>query len=274
MESKTEVCMQTLSKFKLKDDEYIKDGIIYCSKCNTKRMCQIIENNEVVMQVRIMCDCQRKKAKEEREMLLREEQYFKFQRLLEASLLGRRYTNVTFDNTDLNVDASFVNAYERCRRYCENVTECLDKGYGIYLLGNCGCGKTHLMACMVNELSKKLVASLITNFFEIKQNVDNKEFIKLLINIPFLFIDDIGSERVFINNQDTFMQEVIYNILNKRYNSKKPTVFSSNLTPQELVEQRGFWQKTVDRIVEMSSAILKIKSKSFRTSGRDKKLPF
>ena len=36
--------MATFSKqIELKEDEYLKDDIIYCKKCNTPRMC-VIEN--------------------------------------------------------------------------------------------------------------------------------------------------------------------------------------------------------------------------------------
>lgn len=197
------------------------------------------------------------------------------------SLLGKRYLDVSFGASDVGSE-SFNNALERCQKYCENCGTCSAEGYGIYLFGDCGVGKTHLMACMVNDLLDREKSVTITNFLEISKELrkrfDTKEsesdFINRLTSVEFLFIDDIGTERVQVNGEDTFIQERIYDIINTRYLKKKPTVFSSNLSFADLVEQKGLWTKTVDRIVEMSSAVLKIEGKSHRLTSRAKGLPF
>jgi DNA replication protein DnaC len=60
----------------------------------------------------------------------------------------------------------------------------------------------------------------------------------------------------------------VFDIINKRYNNKKPTIFSSNHSPNELITQRGMMQKTVDRIAEMSKAIIKLSGESYRMKNR------
>lgn len=264
----------------LRDDEYMQDEMIYCKKCNTPRL---FVSDDGQFKARCICKCQaeeRDNKQQQQELIDRQ---VKFKKLQEASLLGERYHNVTFENTDLNRNESFITAYNRCKKFCENRNIVLEKGYGMYLWGESGSGKTHLMACMVNELTKNFAPCLFTNFFEIAKAIKRtfgkslyteNEFINMLSEIPFLFIDDFGTERVQKGGEDLWLQEKIYDVINKRYNAQKPTVFSSNLSIQALIEEQGIMPKTVDRVVEMSSAIIEVKGDSYRFIKREKEIPF
>lgn len=264
----------------LKEGEYIKDGMIYCEMCGEAKL--IEAPWDAMKFVRVICSCEKKKRDEELERLRQKELAMRYETLQKQSLLGERYKDVEFENTVTGENKSFDVAFGRCKKYCDNFRACYDGGLGIYLYGNCGVGKTHLMACMVNSLIEKSEPAVITNFFEVSKEIrrtfsgggSESDFISKLTSIPFLFIDDIGTERLQVNGEDTFIQERIYDIINTRYLKKKPTIFSSNLSFAELVEQKGMWQKTVDRIVEMSSAVLKIEGESHRVNIREKILPF
>ena len=123
---------------------------------------------------------------------------------------------------------------------------------------------------------------LLGYFFEISKIIreaynkrnSEEELINKITSVDFLFIDDIGTEVLKKNDEDTWLQGVVFDVINKRYNNKKPTIFTSNHSIQELISQRGFMPKTVDRIIEMSSLILKIEGKSFRIENRKNELPF
>ena len=52
----------------------------------------------------------------------------------------------------------------------------------------------------------------------------------------------------------------------------KPTIFTSNYSLQELVQDRGLLDKTVDRILEMSTAILKVEGRSNRAKREENNL--
>lgn len=251
----------------LKDDEYIKDGQVFCKKCNTPR--SITFENKTYYN--LLCNCREKHYENEEALKEQKEIENTIFNLKTSSLLGKRYYDVTFANTIIT-NESFKIAYERCKKYCDNYKLVLEKGFGIYLWGSPGVGKTHLTACMVNELSKNLQLTLLTNFFEIsreirrcfKENISESAYIDKLANIDFLFIDDLGTELVKKNGEDNFLQEKIFEILNLRYNNLKPTIFSSNNSLKELVTEKGFMIKTVDRIREMSTAIIKIEGTSYR----------
>lgn len=271
----TEVHTETL--FDLREHECVKDDMIYCEKCGEPKLMEAPWDTN--KRIRVSCSCEKEAFDRELKELSRKTEN---EMLISQSLLGERYKDVRFENTETGANKSFDVAFERCRKYCENYRVCYDEGLGIYLYGDCGVGKTHLMACMVNALIEKSEPAVITNFFEISKEIrrgfDSKgsesDFISKLTSIPFLFIDDIGTERLQVNGEDTFIQERIYDIINTRYLKKKPTVFSSNLSFADLVEQKGMWKKTVDRIVEMSSAVLKVEGESHRIMNRKKELPF
>lgn len=269
-----------------KEDEYIKDNLIYCSKCNTQRSMFIrhpSNKNEKVM-VRCLCDCltieRDEKAKQEKELARLQE----VERFKESSLIGDRYKDINFNDTEVGHNISFDNAFNRCKKYCEASKLVLSMGMGIYLYGGTGTGKTHLTACMANELLNKNYQVLFTNFFEIskiikntfgKVGVSESDTINRLAEIDFLFLDDLGTERVRNGEADLWLQEIIFDIINKRYNNRKPTIFTSNHSLTELISDRGIMKKTVDRIAEMSTAVIKVEGNSYRMKNRTKgEIPF
>lgn len=265
-------------------ETYIKDGLKHCAVCNTPVQTKITHpftNKEVI--VHCICQCENERLKQEEQDARNREKQRRIEQLQKSSLLGDRYKSVNFDNTELGSNKMFDDAYKRCKNYCNVSSKVLESGYGIYIYGDKGCGKTHLTACMVNELIKQGRPVMFTNFFEISQiirNTFNKtneseiDMIEKISNIDFLFIDDLGTEKVSNNGEDNWLQGKIFEILNKRYNNKKPTIFTSNYSLQELISNRGIMDKTVDRILEMSSLILKIEGKSYRMKSRDKEIPF
>ena len=138
---------------------------------------------------------------------------------------------------------------------------------------------------MANELLKKYMPVLLTNLFEISKSIKStfsksstfteKAVFERLKGVDFLFFDDIGTEIFTKNSDDTWMQTVLFDIINERYNQGKPTVFSSNYSLNELVNLRGISEKTVDRISGMTSgAVMKIEGKSRRNANETRNLPF
>lgn len=184
---------------------------------------------------------------------------------------------VSFENTDLDRDKSFGLAYNRAIKYVNNWEECFKNGYGIYFVGECGCGKTHLAKCMYRALLEKGQYCIFTSFREILQEIRcsrgelYSEKLSKVVNVPFLFIDDFGTEKVVYNGEDSYNQEKIFQIIDKRTSLKKPIIFTSNLTFQDLIEKNGLWERTVDRIVGNTTKI-EINGSSYRL--KQKELPF
>lgn len=203
--------------------------------------------------------------------------------LRKNSLLGEKYKDCSFESTEI-VSDNFENVFNRCEMYCRVADEVLARGLGIYIYGkSCGSGKTHLTACICNELLNQYHECMFTSITDMSKKImatfsgkgDTEAVIKLYADVDFLFLDDVGVEAVKKNDGDNWLQQQIYEIINLRYSNLKPTIFTSNYSIAELIEKRGMWERTVDRITEMSSVIMNLEGESYRLrKRRNNSVPF
>lgn len=258
------------------DDTYVgEDGLLYCTKCHTRRCTKEIVST-FGKRMPVVCDCMKEAERKEKEREGQATKQAQLDRLRGASLLGDRYKDATFDKTDLSRPEDFQKAFQRCKKYCQIPDQALEHGYGLYIYGDSGTGKTHLTACMCNELMSQLKQCLFTNFFEISKliqstwngNEDSAVVIRRICEVDFLFLDDLGTEILTKGGEDNWLQGQVFDIINKRYNNKKPTIFSSNYSMNQLITERGMMKKTVDRIGEMSTAMIRLSGDSYRRKAK------
>ncbi|BED92050.1 MAG: putative DnaC [Candidatus Improbicoccus pseudotrichonymphae] len=254
-------------KHEYEQNEYKRDKIIFnCKTCGEPTLKEIF-NEELrrYYEVHAFCRCERE-AEFKR----------KFNNLMNNSLLGERYKNVNFENSKKNINTTFDSALERLKKYCENHHKMLENGIGIYIYGNVGTGKTHLTACVANELMKELIPVFFTNLSQISKSIKStfnknsskteKDLMEKLVAVKFLFFDDLGTEIFTKNQEDNWLQGILFDIVNLRYNLKLPTIFSSNYSLNNLINDRKISERTVDRIVEMTASnVIKITGESFRS---------
>lgn len=266
--------------------EYVgEDGYIYCRKCHTPRIA-IIPYGDDRLVVNCACECvlEKRKIREQQEAEQRQREIMAKRRV--KSLLVGQYERAKFDLTDLtDADKSFIEAYQRLQKYAEIHSVARSNGYGVYLWGKCGVGKTHLSACLANRLLEKGCNVLFTNMvkvaFEIREtfgqrygNNNINKIINELTDVDFLFLEDFGTEEYAVNGQDNWLQNIIYSILDSRLTERKPTIFTSNCSIEELNTQRGLSIKNTNRVVGLSTAIINIQGMNYRFKSRKEDLPF
>lgn len=121
---------------------------------------------------------------------------------------------------------------------------------GLYLHGNFGCGKTYLVASVLNELSKKNIKSAIIYWPEFLRDLkasfddDFKEKFDYIKRVPILSIDDIGAE----NSTSWARDEILGPILQYRMESHLTTLFTSNLSLEELESHLSVTKGKVDSL--------------------------
>ena len=262
----------------IREDEYEdKNGLPICKKCNNPRYFKS-EDGEFL--TRCLCKCQSEALKQKKET---ENKSYIINSLKKYAITNARYENSKFETTEIIDNESFKNCYYRCKSYCENADRIVNTNMGLYICGNVGCGKTHLIYCMTNELTNKLYSCLVTNFINIINTIKDsfnekirlKNFMATMQNVDFLFIDDLGVEKVIDNNGNSnWVQEKIFEIIDERYNNNKPIIFTSNYKISELIKI-GFHERIVSRIHEMSSVVFNINAESYRLKiKKEQKLPF
>lgn len=249
----------------------------YCEKCGEiSRKSYFLPFMDKHIYPFLACKC--KRSTEENYKLEREnrEKLEKIKRLQSMSLLGTHYRDVSFGNTDIGFNSGFDRAFKACKGYAENFGKASSQNSGIYLFGDKGVGKTHLTACIANRLLGNAIPVLFTSLFEISNEIkktfrkDSRETQQSLMNrfnhVDCLIFDDLGTEIFRKSEQDTWQQELLYNLINSRLNADKPTIFTSNYAIGELEEKRKINGRTVDRIYAMTkNAKFEIRGESMRT---------
>ena len=179
----------------------------------------------------VPCQC----TKEE----LAEESLSRLQRYSNLGPLSR----LTFENlnpkgrtSDPRGQQRFAQAYEGAKAFAED-----PQGW-LVLCGVTGCGKTHLAAAIANHCILKgrpalfiVVPDLLDHLratFSPQSEISYDELFDQVRNAPILILDDLGTQ-----TSTPWAKEKLYQIINHRYNTRLPTVITTN-TPLEELDER------------------------------------
>jgi DNA replication protein DnaC len=154
-------------------------------------------------------------------------------------------------------------AYERVRTYAEKPTGWL------VLKGGYGCGKTHLAAAIANHCLERGQLALFVNAPDLLDHLraayspnseaGYDERFEMVRNASLLILDDLGTQ-----SNTEWAQEKLYQIFNHRYNSRLPTVITTNLE-LEAIEIR-----IRSRMVDPSLVqVITVLAPDFRRAGVD-----
>ena len=135
----------------------------------------------------------------------------------------------------------------------------------LVMIGNAGTGKTHLACAIIREAGGKYrtAPDIVEEMRRAKSftaNDTEADIVKYYGHVPLLVIDEIG--RGIAATDEKYM---LYQILNARYNTRKPTVLISNLGKSDFLQYIGV--AAADRLVE-SAEILEMNGESYRRELR------
>ena len=110
-----------------------------------------------------------------------------------------------------------------------------------------GSGKT-MLACLIgNELIQKGMQVKFIPITEYVQKRFNKEDVSQYKSCTVLIIDDLGAQSDTVDN----IREMVYDLINSRYNSRKLTIFTSNVTMDNASKD----DRIVSRLYEMAAPV-------------------
>ena len=252
---------------------------IECVFCNSKLKHTIIGEGDFSCYLAPdHCDC--KKAaehwdaynknmeiikKECEDLANRERRKYQVNQLISKSDLGRRFRERTFLNFVTN--KSNKDIFDKLFIYANNFLEIEKEGKGLLLTGAVGTGKTHLAVSIANHLMYEEVipvkfGNVTTLLSEVKSSYDKQateseaEVINALSRVRLLIIDDLGKEKA-----TEWSNNIIYTVINNRYENYKPTIVTTNLTIKELEQTIG--EATVSRLIEMCDGV-KVNGEDYR----------
>lgn len=232
-----------------KGDYRNEDGLLMCGKCHTPKQCRFIAKWDGKEKTPYTpCECERERREAEEQARQAQDLRIEVNRLRKLGFPDSEMANWTFANDD-GADPKTTSI---ARKYVDNFPEMKKRGKGLLLYGPVGTGKTRAAACIANELVNQGRPCLVTNFARITNTLqgmfDGKQrYLDDFNRLDLLVIDDLAAER-----DTSYMQEMIFNIIDSRYRSGKPLIVTSNLTQTDLKNPVSIDRKRIySRLLEM-----------------------
>ena len=169
----------------------------------------------------------------------------------------------SFDDAKQEImDETDVKVYEKLKTWCArypNITTT-----NINIIGGTGSGKTFLLECVANELIKKGVMVCYKTAFELNElarlyHIGKSYNFSDCLNADVLLIDDLGTEPVLKN----VTKEYLYNLINSRQINKRPTLISTNLSLDNILDR--YDERIFSRLANKNlSTVIQLLSKDKR----------
>lgn len=151
------------------------------------------------------------------------------------------------------------------RNYAENFTP---SSGSILMFGGTGLGKTHLSLAIANKVLEKGYSVVYDSIINILRTIEKEHFSRdhssemtdLILSSELLIIDDLGTEY-----ETQFYNSTVYNIINSRINSSRPTIINTNLDYAGI--NKRYEARVVSRLTTIYSC-LEFKGEDIRMQKR------
>lgn len=150
------------------------------------------------------------------------------------------------------------------KHYLSELDEAIKSNAGLFLYGNNGTGKSHVMNCAFKEILSKgysvrvvSATSLVSRFIR----GWDEDGMADLIKPHFLAIEELGKEYSNTTNSAEFGKHALEHIIRRRLQSNKITWFTSNLTPADIQTK---YSEHIYSMLKESSVSVKIGGLDFR----------
>lgn len=217
-----------------------EDGLLHCSKCGGAREVIIHPHHKSGPEkVRCVCKCMSEtKANEEKAEQIEKNRKHCFRG-------ATKYQDATF------ADSEQTNELRMCRNYAEAFDKMRARGQGLLLWGPVETGKTHLAACIANEVVNQGYLAKLTSISSMVREMQSDfahqdDYIYNLRRYDLLIIDDLGIER------DTpYMLENLFSIIDSRLSSGLPMIITTNIDYKDLISPAEIENKRIySRVTE------------------------
>lgn len=171
---------------------------------------------------------------------------------IRGACIPKRFEGKSFDNYIVDCPES-AKMLKTCRRYAENFAKVKKEGISLILHGNVGTGKSHLSCAIANKLAHDGYSSHYTTIGKAIGAVKDTyrkgseqgelEVINGYSKPDLLILDEVG-----IQYGTDAEKNILFAIINARYEAMKPTIMISNLDMVGLTQYAG--ERVIDRMKE------------------------
>lgn len=224
------------------------EGFVVCTTCGCRKEKQLFTGRYVP------CLCKCGIIAREREEAERKEaaERARVAELARYSLMDEKARNASFETAVVN-DAN-RKAFAIARRYVERWDEMLSANTGILFYGDTGTGKTYLADCIANSLLARGVPVLVTSIIQLTSGGFDAEHelqatLSRMRSARLVVLDDLGAERT-----SDYKAEQVFSVIDSRYNSGKPLIVTTNLSPRDMrntsdIKQRRIFERVLENCV-------------------------
>lgn len=170
-----------------------------------------------------------------------------------------RFIDRTFANYVVSTEAQ-QQVYDSARAYAQDFAAVRKTGRGAIFIGGVGTGKTHLAVAIGKHAMRQHGASVL--FMTVKRAirsikdtwvkgsmVSESQAVEVLTYPDLLILDEVG-----VQSDSEHERQVLFDVLNERYESRKPTIFLSNKTEEQVAALLG--ERVMDRLREDGAQIV------------------
>lgn len=174
----------------------------------------------------------------------------KIKRLTSANIPSR-YEHCTLENYHPQ-HATQKKAKQIAIRFIE---EYPDINSGLFFMGTCGVGKTHLAVATMRSILDKGFSCIFYDFrellkklqhsYNIESELTEEDVLRPVIEKDILLLDELGAQKI-----TSWIRDTLTYIINRRYNDNKITIITSNYVdnPVKNKESKDEEENLTDRI--------------------------
>lgn len=213
------------------------------------------------------CMAERDAKEQDRQRLMQSDlERRRIEGLFQRAGIPPRFQSRTFDNYQVDNDGQ-ARALRKAKAYADGWRHSVAAGTSLIFSGNAGTGKTHLACAIANHLIAQGVSAVFTTVSDamraIKRTYDadsqmtELQAIQAFVDPGLLILDEVGA-----NRGTEYEVQLVFDIINKRYENCRPTIILTNLDPEALRQCLG--ERVVDRLREGGGKLVAFTWESFR----------
>ena len=150
--------------------------------------------------------------------------------------IGRRYWSAEMNQFEESTTKQLF------RQYVQNLDSNFKDGWGFFLYGGNGVGKTHASCALLKEIERRGYATycILADVLKVAY-IDGSRFdgdnsvVQRVERVDFLLLEDLGKE--YSGKGSGFAELCFENLLRKRTRECLPTLITTNLTPSAFKER-------------------------------------
>lgn len=241
---------------------FVRDAVVQCEK-HGESQTKIYQSKDGAMIGTRCGQCLIDEAKAREDEQVRIEAVERSNRMLESALNGamipERFKTRTLDNYEADSGEKQAAVLEFCRQYAENFDKAMELGTSVIFSGGVGTGKTHLSI----GIAHKVIASGYTAVFSTvsgmvrrirsswrAEDETESDAMNIFVRPKLLILDEVGIQSGSDNEH-----QILFEILNSRYERCRPTILLTNLPIRDHVEngivtKKGLQSFIGDRLLD------------------------